>query len=479
LSFKTQYLAHRAVFRVILPVILPALGWTQVFVSPGDNVQPVVDASPAGTVFIFGAGTYRLQSIQPKDNDTFIGGAGAILSGAELLTTFSQENGLYVVTGQGQQGQQNGACDAQHPQCTHPEDLFFDSSPLVAVGTLASVGPGTWYFDYPDQKIYFADDPTGHTVETSVARSAFSGSATNVTIMGFTIEKYAIPGQFGAVGDQYPGPNWIVSNNEVRWNHGAGINLGSGSSAINNYVHHNGQKGVTADGQNVLVQGNEISFNNWAGFDPAWEAGGSKFAQMNFLTVRGNFVHDNVGPGIWCDVDCINVLIENNVVVNNTAGAGIQYEISFAATIRNNQVRGNYVGTSGWLWGSQILIQNSRDVAVYGNKVESSVTSGNGIGIIQQDRGSGPYGPRISANDYIHHNTITHRGTPGADGEVADFNSDAMVNTQNNVFDYNSYHVTDLNAWHWYWGWPQQWAGLQQLGQEAHGTIDTNIPPAQ
>jgi len=159
-------------------------------------------------------------------------------------------------------------------------------------------------------------------VEASVTRSAFWGSAADVTISGLTVEKYAIPAQFGAIGDQYPGPNWTVTNNEVRWNHGTGIALISSSQATLNYCHHNGEKGIGGAGTNILVEGNQVSFNNWAGFDPTWEAGGMKFALTTNLIVRRNSVHDNSGPGIWADVGNINTLIESNVVINNT-GAGI------------------------------------------------------------------------------------------------------------------------------------------------------------
>ena len=52
--------------------------------------------------------------------------------------------------------------------CIYPEDLYFDSVPLQHVDSLSDVGPGTWFFDYSGQTIYFYDDPSGHTVETSV-----------------------------------------------------------------------------------------------------------------------------------------------------------------------------------------------------------------------------------------------------------------------------------------------------------------------
>ncbi|HEY1241956.1 MAG TPA: right-handed parallel beta-helix repeat-containing protein [Bryobacteraceae bacterium] len=457
-------------------VFVPASAWSQVVLNAGDSIQQAVDQSPAGTTFILNPGIYRLQSVQPRDGDSFVGAQwGVILSGAQVLNSFGQEGGLWVAYNQYQQGQINGYCDAQHPGCMFPEDLFYDGNPLLHVTDISQVHPGSWFFDYANHKIYFADDPNGHVIETSVARSAFYGQAANVTISGMCIEKYAVPAQFGAIGDQYPGANWIISNTEERWNHGAGIFLGSGSQALNNLVHHNGQKGIGGNGQNILVQGNEISFNNWGGFDMTWEAGGAKFAQTNGLVVRSNFVHDNIGNGMWNDIDSIDTLYEGNTVTNNIGGAGIAYEISYSAVIRNNVVQNNSWYGVPWMWGAQILIQNSSNVMVYGNIVDVSAGYGNGIGIIQQDRGSGAYGPHISANNAIYGNSITYHGAQGSSGEATDFNEQTLISSQSNIFDYNWYHVTDPAAAHWMWEGGQNWGGMQAMGQDMHSSLDTNV----
>jgi Right handed beta helix region len=461
-------------------IAIPAMGQTQIALSPVNNIQQAVDANPPNTTFILQAGIYRFQEIQPKTGDQFIGRPGAILSGAAVLTSFGRSGNLWLAGGQTQQGQLNGACDPAHPMCVHPEDLFFDNRPLLAVGSLDAVTSGTWFFDYAAHTIYFADDPTGHTVEISTTRSAFWGPANNVTIQGLVVEKYAVPAQFGAIGDQYPGQNWVISNNEVRWNHGTGITGSSGTQILQNFAHDNGQKGIGGGGVNLVIEGNEISHNNYAGFDPNWESGGAKFAQSTGLIARGNNVHDNYGPGLWFDVDCMTTLIEANTVTSNYSGPGIQYEISYNATIRYNTVRYNYVpGANWWMWGSQILIQNSSGSQVYGNTVDVLQDRGNALGIIHQNRGSGPYGPRVATNNYIHNNVVITRQSPqGATGMVADYDIANILANGNNVFDYNVYHVTDISQIQWAWG--QQSAnlyGFQQMGHDVHSTIDTLVPP--
>ncbi len=444
---------------------------TVVVLGPGDAVQKTVASLPAGTTFIFQPGVYRLQSIQPLDNDTFIGEPGAVLNGSTLVTGFAQNGKLWSAPFAVPPGQLNGDCDAAHPMCRYDEDLYFDDKPLLHVGSLDAVIAGSYFIDYTNGVAYLADNPTGHVVEIATARSAFSGSASGVTITGFVVEKYAVPAQFGAIGDQYPGPGWILFRNEVRLNHGAGISLAQGGVAIKNRVHDNGQKGIGGAADGIVVQANEVANNNYAGFEPGWEAAGMKFALATGLVVRNNYVHGNKGAGIWCDIDCKGALIEGNTVVGNTNGSGIQYEISAGATIRNNTVRNNYAPNGGWwMWGAQILLQNSADSDVYGNTVDVAGPEGNAIGIINQNRGAG----HDAVGNYLHHNTVIIRGqTNGNTGIVSDY-----LGAGRNRFDYNTFHVADAGGYHWAWGQGMTWAQFQAAGQEQHGALDGAVPPA-
>ncbi len=93
-----------------------------------------------------------------------------------------------------------------------------------------------------------------------------------------------------------------------------------------------------------------------------------KIALSDGVTFRGNHVHDNNGTGLWCDIDCRNVVYEDNLVENNQY-IGIFHEISFKAVIRNNVLRYNGRGHRGWFWGADITIAASQDVEVTGNTV--------------------------------------------------------------------------------------------------------------
>src|SRR6266581_4232760 len=146
------------------------------------------------------------------------------------------------------------------------------------------------------------------------------------------IEKYATPFQVGAVGeqsDQVVGTAWIVQNNEVRLNHGAGVR--TSGQIVNNYIHDNGELGVSswsAANSGTLVANNEISYNNYAGISMGYEAGGMKVgSNLRNLTARGNYVHHNRGAGLWCDGYCSGIVYQDNIVMFN-ADKGIFQEIS-------------------------------------------------------------------------------------------------------------------------------------------------------
>ena len=433
-----------------------------------------------------------MQAIEPKEGDVYSGEVGTILSGARLLSSFSREGNYWVALGQTQQGEISGVCDNVSPRCSYPEDLFFDDVPLRHVATLSQVSSGRFFFDYTADKIYFADDPTGHKVEASVTPFAFNSTANNVTVQGMTIEKYATPSQRGAVGWWGDGTGWIIENNELRLNHGLGTHLGTQGIVRGNLIHNNGHLGLAAEGDRILIERNEISFNNYAGFDPGWEAGGAKMVLTTSLQVRCNYVHGNKGPGLWTDIDTMNTLYERNIVTNNS-GAGIFHEISYDAVIRDNVVKGNGQTLYPWLWGAQILISTAQNVQVFNNVVEVASAGGNGIGIVHQDRTSEPglYGTHKSANNFVYNNKITYLadvGTnrswsggspaPAQSGAAADYDWANFWRSGNNQFNFNNYHAPSLSAYHWTWGdLDLNWSSFRSHGQDLNGTADTIVTP--
>jgi hypothetical protein len=348
--------------------------------------------------------------VTPKAGDRFLGEAGAVLSGATLITAFEHAGPFWIAASQQTNPVRKGICEPAYGDlCTYANDVFLDDKPLERVGSLGKLRPGAFFFDGGTSQIFLADDPTGHQVEMATTRAAFLARATDgtdVTVRNLVIEKFANEAQLGAISC---GARWRVEQNEVRLNHGTGIQ--DGNVVTGNFVHHNGQLGLSDTGR--LVADNEIAFNNTAHFNPPWEAGGAKWVWTDGLTVRHNYVHDNHGPGLWTDIANIRTRYERNIVADNS-GSGIVDEISYRTTITKNVIRGNGHGvadSTGWLDGAGILIESAPDVTVSGNVLADNA---NGVSIVQEDRGEGPHGPYKVRNISVRGNYIAmSRGRTG------------------------------------------------------------------
>jgi parallel beta-helix repeat protein len=447
-------------------------------IRPGESIQSKVNSYPGGTSFRLMAGVHRLQSVAPKDGDSFIGEAGAVMSGARQLTTFTRSGGFWVAAGQTQQGErteasrENGVttCMPEYPRCYFPEQLFIDGKQLRHVAGLGQVGPGRWYFDYAADKIYFADDPSGRKVETSVTPYAFKSEASNVTISGLIIERYASPSGDGAIhGPSSSG--WTVTDNELRWNHGTGVKLGNRMRVLRNYSHHNGHLGVNAAGaSDALVEDNEIAYNNQGGFRATgFSGGGAKFSSTTRLTVRGNRVHDNLGKGLWTDMSNRYTLYENNIVTNNDL-MGIFHEVSYDAVIRNNTIEGNgFKVEEGTMRGGGIAVVSSPNVEIYGNIIRNNQ---HGIAVNQDDRGTGPYGLHEVKNLYVHDNEVTMKTGYTGLGLGQGLSGGTYYTSKNNRFARNTYTLSAGN--HFYWqDDDRSIAAWKAYGQDSGGSFTT------
>jgi hypothetical protein len=432
---------------------------------PDQNVSALVNSAPAGTTFVFSPGTYRMQSIVPKNNDAFIGN-GAIMNGGKLLEMQPDGGRWSAVVPVAQSDPAH--CAKDHPRCGILNDLFIDDQVQAPADSLSEIGPGRWFYDDSSGKAYISTDPAGHKVEFSMTTAAFSGTATGVQISHLVVEKYATPPQNGAIGGNLhavvtaerstgSAQNWKVLNTEVRWSHGGGIVLGASGHVESCNVHDNGQLGVAGHGTNVVILNNEIANNNYAGFDPDWEAGATKFSGTDNLVVRSNYVHDNNGNGLWTDIDNIHTLYEKNKVINNK-GEGLRHEISYDAIIRNNLLKGNKAG---------IVVVLSPNVEVYGNVIEVPANGIDGIRIANGQRGVGAYGPHIAHDDHVHNNIITYLGPAGRSGL-----SGPLATATGVTFDSNEYHIIGGGDNHWIWSsGAETISAMHQAGLEQHATI--------
>ena len=457
----SRIIRYMALIVVALTLDLIGVGQNQncfaqqtVTVNPGDNLQALVNQYPSGTTFSLTPGVYRLQTVAPKDYDTFVAQVGrqAIMTGAALLTNFSQNGGYWTAQVQVTQAASYPGSEncGPNPMCAFPEDLFFDNVLKTRAASLSAVGPGAWYLDYSTGIAYMADDPNGHTVEMSLIQYAFTGAATNVTVSNLLVEKYACVAQTGAV-DASAGTYWTIEGSEVRFNHGTGIRTGNGTYVHDNYIHTNGELGVGGHGSSVTVQNNEISYNNYANYTIYWEAGGAKFSNAQNITFQYNYSHDNIGPGFWVDMWAQEVLCNANQFTNNREAA-VMVEISNDVTVSNNYIWNDAFNTDGtgiW-WGDAVLIEDSSWVSVFFNDISNCM---NGIGAILQSRGWAPNGQLFSVqNVNVNSNYITQ--TTGIALGIAlepPETGDDVYTSWNNQFQYNNLTLSNPSGQYIYW----------------------------
>jgi len=220
---------------------------------------------------------------------------------------------------------------------------------------------------------------------------------------------------------------------------------------------------------NVLIESNELAWNNTGLYDPNDNAGGSKIigsqTGTTALTWRGNYVHDNYGQGIWSDGNVRGVTYEGNTIENNT-GAGIDHEISWDGVIRNNTLRNNDTAELGqnkscW-WGAQIAVNNSQNLTITGNYVEA--VGSNAICVVNATRHEDPVFPQALANITVQSNIIKMRGgvTIGLAGDTA---------ASNVVFSNNTYYVDNLGGIYWQYLSSMTKAQWQAAGQDKAGAF--------
>ena|GEM_PF-1413915 len=408
-----------------------------VTVRAGDDLGRAVASHPAGTTFCLGAGEHRLASAVPKDGQRFVGeGEKTRLSGARVLEADAARRdaaGRWYWTGQTQEGRPHGVligpghAEVPNPGDAYPEELFVTSSSdpgdaperLRRVTKLAEVGRGTWYLDQAADRIYLAENPARlGLVETSVTPAAIAvppgRRATGVVVSQLVIEKYASPTQQAALGGA-GAVDWTLHRLTVRYNHGAGAELGPGTLMEGSKVHHMGQEGLIGGGdaerRPTVLRDTEVAWNKALTFDPDWEAGGTKFTRVygKGMVVENCWFHHNAGAGLWFDMDNHNVVVRSNRFQANDRW-GIFYEVSRGAKIYWNEALGTGNGPENYLFaGAGIFVANSADVEVYENVLDGNH---NGI-LVTEDRQATRWGeqsfrdglPHVEGVD-IHDNDV-------------------------------------------------------------------------
>ena len=262
--------------------------------------------------------------------------------------------------------------DPNYPMAGYRDMVYIDGTALAQVGTLASMGPGKFYVDSTNKRLYIGDNPTAKTVEATtkdqgmVMYSSSTSSPSDIVLRGLGFAHFAE--QAVAVGV----PRVTLENNTFVWNGATGAFYAGGTDGIvrGNTFSYNGRKGFGADrAHRLLVENNTFSYNNHENFQRNVDAAGIKILRTDVFKVLYNLVEHNKATGIWIDISSSNGTIVGNVVRHNSA-TGIWYEISHKGIIATNVIYKNGIGiylldaTSTHVFNNT-LANNSKNLRIY------------------------------------------------------------------------------------------------------------------
>ncbi|MGW5190166.1 right-handed parallel beta-helix repeat-containing protein [Kribbella sp. NPDC004138] len=219
---------------------------------------------------------------------------------------------------------------------------------------------------------------------------AFTGSAERVVISNLTIQNFgsARGNNDEGVVNHDSGSGWVIQANTIQKNAGAGLMIGSKNVVRGNCLRNNGQYGFNAYHPQrvagIVIERNEITANNtdnWETLRPGCGCtGGGKFWSVAGAIVRGNWLHDNNGPGMWADTNNSAFAVEGNYIADNVA-EGMIFETSYNAAIRANTFLRNGLGkgpdNDGFPAPALYLSESGADKRVPGMFNQTFEVSGN------------------------------------------------------------------------------------------------------
>lgn len=408
--------------------------------SCGATLQSMIDNAGSGEIIFVPACIYR-ETINFDKPLALIAEAGAEIRGSDVIEEWEFDSVLNrwrsVVSVPNFYTRDTSKCVDPTNGCNLPEQVFVNGQAYEQVAH-ESVPSGQQFALDSSRRVVLGDDPTGKTIEVTMRRAwvLADGAVDDVVIKGFSMKHVSRHAQGGGgISLEYDNHNWTIEHNRLSDSHADLIQLaGTGHKVLNNelfnagWVAINGNDGdcVSAEGPNCdtsenrdnLIQGNRIYNNNIGGFNYRWAGGGVKLIGNHGTVLELNEVYGNVGPGLWCDIECRNIIFRDNCLYDNVSN-GIFFEISSGAEIYRNRVFNNGFGYSAWGWGSGILVSGaSLDTGVSDAEIYENVVAWNadGIGVVRPGLRGGAHEVTIPKDNLVRDNVIAL--DPVLDGDI-------------------------------------------------------------
>ncbi len=386
----------------------------------------------AGDTVIVQPGVYReiLTPVRSGRKDAPItfqaGGPGVWIKGSDVIGGWTREGALWVKRPWRQRmfydaQSMDGMGMAPFHSSARMEQVFIDGKPLQWTPDRSSLQEGgfCWAADGSEIVLRLNSDmnPNAALVEipirpcvvaawpeTDTPRSTNEAERTQhsleslmlpaidwIVIRGFQFAHNAAT--INRSGVRVQGRHWTLEGNTVEWMNTIGIGVDDDVTLRNNLTRFNGQCGIGGTANRALLDGNTSYLDNVRDFNTSWGGCGIKLAMSSNIKIVGQGVVCTAGAGIWFDIDCYDVQIEDSAIICNRlsqAGAshgGIFYEVSYKATMAENTIFGNHWGIDGKdAYGGGITISSSTEISAKDNAI---IFCDNGFSVLGIPRDAG------------------------------------------------------------------------------------------
>ena len=248
-------------------------------------------------------------------------------------------------------------------QVARPELEIVDGAAANVIGVGLDVAAAN--VAIRDLAIYGFGDGTG------------TGNATgNVRVQGEAYDGVVITGNvIGAGASSFTDPGALARSER----HGIYIDAADGGTIQGNLIGFTGYSGIDmrSTWNNWLIEGNEI---RGVGQTSVIHDGINLLNGGN-LTIQGNLITQNRGPGVDINTDADSVIVVNNTITNNAAGAlgwgeetGVRiYRADAGNVVDRNVISGN---TGAGVWVTAANAADVTSVLITGNVITANTSAG-------------------------------------------------------------------------------------------------------
>ena len=232
-----------------------------------------------------------------------------------------------------------GLAGPLNPLAMHGDMMFYDGNPLWQVAS--SPTSGQFMTDYGNDKVWIADDPTGHEIRITKRDRFLLLTGTDVTVRGIGVRRYASPTWGGTIQVADAGKRARFENLHIY--DSSSLSLDTDDAVVTRCTVIRASR--LAFGGNI---GSDCEWSNNLVDQANWKilqyhtASSLKIVKHTRPKIAHNIFRNARSPAmdIWLDISCYDPVIVGNLI-ENCAKNGIFIELTEKGIIANNYVYGD------------------------------------------------------------------------------------------------------------------------------------------